>query len=95
MTSLPAAADWVLFAGLYLLILLGGAWLQRREFARRPDKQARYAALPRRYKLACRCGVMPLFAGTVQQPWLLLAALPALLLLEIACVRWYRRQGLF
>lgn len=38
---------------------------------------------------------MPLFAGTVQQPWLLLAALPALLLLEIACVRWYRRQGLF
>lgn len=73
---------------------VGLFFLNQREFKRSPEKGQRYAALPLRYKLACRLIVLPLFAGTALQPVLFLGAVLAFALLEVACVRWYRKAGL-
>ena len=81
------------------------AFMHRRDFARNPDKGARYALLPLRFKLLCRLVVIPLFVAALVGPafvqkysgWvsglLGLAALVGFALLEGACVRWYRKNG--
>ncbi|MEI2455707.1 hypothetical protein [Lysobacter firmicutimachus] len=89
----------------YALTAAAAAALQRREFARAPDKARRYRALPWPYKLAGWGGVAPLFAAAWAAPllfapaWWASAAFGAmgacaLATLDIACVRWDRRNGL-
>ena len=84
--------------------LLVSEW--RKQRARSPEKVARWKALPRRFKFACWFGVTPLcLAGFVtfiaaSGWWQSLAlvvwglAFVAHAALEIACVGWYRRNGL-
>ena len=73
-----------------------GVWLlHRRTFRRRPEKGARYRALPLGYKLLCWCVVLPLVAGGFVVGPLLLLAILAYVLLEAACRRWYQRAGLW
>jgi hypothetical protein len=100
------APDVILGLVIYGLCILVSAFVNRRDFARSPEKAARYRALPLRYKCMCWFGVLPLFAGTlvllVTGPgwWKALggafyaAALIAFAFLEGACVRWYRRKGM-
>lgn len=78
----------------WLLILGAHAAFDRHAFRRHPDKGRRYRRLPLRYKLACRLLVMPLCAGIVVHPAMALPAGFAWLMLEGACMRWYRRAGL-
>ena len=89
----------------YLLGLAVAFLLGRREHTRCPEKARRYSALPWHHRLAWPLIVVPLFTAV---PLLLygkglvvLAALTgvvvaprAMLILELACVRWYRRAGL-
>ena len=84
----------VLFAIVYALSLVLLAAMNAREFRRRPEKGARYRALPIGYKLACWFVVVPLFAATILQGALFIAAIASFALLEGACVRWYRKAGL-
>lgn len=89
------SADLLLFLGTWLLSALAVAGLHRREFKRSPDKAARYRALPFRYKALCWLLVLPLFAGSLLNGWLLLPALGSLYLAEVLCLRWYRKAGLW
>ena len=91
---MPAIPRELLFAGVYAMSLAAVAFVNQREFMRSPQKRERYVALPLRYKLLCWFVVAPLFAGIVLQGWLLGPALVAFLLVESACVRWYRKAGL-
>jgi hypothetical protein len=87
--------DRLLLFGLVYASALGILFLiNAREFKLSPDKGRRYQALPLRYKLGCWFVVLPLFAGTVFQPALFLGAIAAFTILEAACVRWYRANGL-
>lgn len=90
----PYVSPWLLFAAAYAFTLLGVYVNNRREFKRCPEKGERYEALPLGYKLGCFLVVAPLFAGTLINPALIVGAGIAMLLLEAACVRWYRKMGL-
>ena len=80
----------------YLVAACALAWMNRREFKRSPEKGVRYRKLPLRYKLACWVGVLPAFLLTIfLHPALSLVGLVGFAALEIACVRWYRRSGLW
>jgi hypothetical protein len=84
----------VLFAIVYVLALGVLAAVNMREFKRNPEKGARYRALPIGYKLACWFVVVPLFAATILEGAVFIAAIASFALLEGACVRWYRKAGL-
>jgi hypothetical protein len=98
--------DIIVAIGAYAFVVATYVFLNRREFARSPEKRARYRALPLRYKLMCWFGVMPLVAGMLVPPftceggWKALSgaffpvAIVAFAFVEEACVRWYRKQGL-
>ncbi|MGN6227736.1 MAG: hypothetical protein ACTHNM_09890 [Dyella sp.] len=78
----------------YAAMLGVNAWINRREFGRCPEKGERYKALPLPYKLACWCGVIPLFVGSIfTSAPLFLAAFLSFALLQGACVRWYEKNG--
>ena len=79
----------------WVVILGANAASDRYEFRQHPDKGQRYRRLPLRYKLACRLLVMPLCAGIVVHAAMALPACFAWLMLEGACMRWYRSAGLF
>ena len=83
-----------LFVALYATVLATHALINWAEFRRRPEKRERYRALPWRYKFACWFLVAPQFAGTMIQGALFVPALVSYMLLEAACVRWYRKAGL-
>ena len=89
--QVPNAA---LFALVYALSLLAVAGMNIYEFKRAPEKGKRYRLLPVRYKFACWFIVVPLFAGIVFEGALFIPAILAFMLLEAACVRWYRKSGL-
>jgi hypothetical protein len=87
----------------YLLIVAFVRWMNKREFTRSPEKGARYAALPKRYKLACYLGVIPLivvpgFLTDSGAGWLFgvgwLLGMVAFAVLESACFNWYKKNGL-
>lgn len=80
---------------IYALALAALALINRREFRRHPAKGQRYAALPIGYKLACWLGVVPLLvAAVLLHPALLIPAWLGFALLEMACVRWYKKADL-
>jgi hypothetical protein len=83
------------FLGVYAAVMLLQAWMSRREFRRDPEKAARYEALPLVYKLACRFGVMPLLAAVVFHEAWPVVGLVFFFVLESACLRWYRKAGLY
>ena len=86
----------LLIAGLLYPTILAVVWLMnKREFARAPEKGARYRALPIGYKLVCWLGIIPLIAAGILQPALIVVAMIGFAILEAACIRWYRRHGLF
>lgn len=93
--SLLFSSDLPLFLATYLLAALAVAGIKRREFKRSPDEGARYRALPLHYKALCWLLVLPLFAGSLLNGWLLLPALVSLYLAEVLCLRWYRKAGLW
>lgn len=90
----------------YVLSVCGLTILNKREFARSPEKGERYKKLPLPYKLGCWFGVLPLLSGVPLLPSFILgsfhdarAAFPfgglvAFFLLESACIRWYKKHGL-
>ncbi len=83
------------FLGVYAAVMLLHVGMNRREFRQHPKKAARYRALPLVYKLGCCFLVMPLIAAAVfHLAWPALA-LVCFFLLESACVRWYRKAGLY
>jgi hypothetical protein len=89
----------------YLVGLAVALLISNREYKRAPEKARRYAALPWHYRLVFPLIVVPLFTAV---PLLLygrgfgvLAAVTgvvfaplAMLVLDLATVRWYRRAGL-
>ncbi|KQZ40010.1 hypothetical protein ASD58_06415 [Duganella sp. Root1480D1] len=85
----------MLFAICYAFLLCTHALLNKRDFKQSPEKRERYNALPRYYKFCCWFVVMPMFAGGILIPWLFMFSLVGFFLLEAACIRWYRRRGLF
>jgi len=91
--SLLRSTPWLLFAAVYAIALFAYFATSRREFKRSPEKGQRYAALPIGYKLACWFGVVPLFAAAAIHPALFLGAVVAFMMVESACVRWYRKSG--
>ena len=95
MSSFSLPHPGFIFACLYVLALASLAFLNKRDFERNPEKRKRYIALPLPYKFGCWFVVVPMFVGAVLVPWLFLAAIVAFLLLEAACIRWYRRAGLY
>jgi hypothetical protein len=94
MSALLPFSSEILFAGVYAVALLVLVFMNRREFKRRPEKGARYRALPMRYKVTCWFVVVPLFAGTIIEGALFIPAVASFVLIEAACVRWYREAGL-
>ncbi len=86
--------DTVLFLIAYLAALTLHIIGNRAEFKRCPEKGARYEKLPLGFKLLCWFLVTPLFAGTLIEYALALPALISYVILEAACVRWYRKAGL-
>jgi len=83
-----------LFLIVYVASLLGNGLMNRREFKRCPEKGARYKLLPFVYKLACWIVVLPLFAAVLLDAAWAIPAVVGYMLLEGACVRWYRKAGL-
>ena len=80
--------------GLYLVLLCGTWLINKREFSRSPEKGQRYKALPLVYKMACWFGIIPLLvASTFVERFLFLGAVVGYMVLEGACVRWYRKNG--
>ena len=79
---------------LYVVILLGVYWMNKREFARSPEKGVRYKALPLIYKCVCWFGIIPLMVASILIH-LAFSFLGLILYaaLEIACVTWYRKNG--
>jgi hypothetical protein len=65
------------------------------DFRKHPDKACRYQALPLGYKLTCWLGVLPLMAAMTMHGAFGFAGFVVLFLLEAACVRWYRKAGLY
>lgn len=90
----------------YAVVLVVYLPMNRRELERDPAKAERYRALPLPYKMVCWLGILPLFSAVPLilllvggSPVLATAApmigLVAYLGLEIACVRVYRKCGLW
>ena len=78
----------------YSLVLSISAFINKREFARCPEKGQRYEALPLRYKLMCWLVVTPLFVSSVfVSGAFFFIAIASYIGLEIACVNWYRKNG--
>jgi uncharacterized membrane protein YidH (DUF202 family) len=92
---MPLVSDVVLFLIVYAIVLAVVAFMNYREFKRCPEKKGRYKVLPISYKFACWLFVVPLFAAMVFHPAFAIAAVIAFALLEAACVRWYRKAGLY
>jgi purine-cytosine permease-like protein len=84
-----------LFVPVYAVLLLVHWFMNRREFKRCPEKGARYRALPLVYKFACWFIVLPMFAGGLIDPAWFIPAIVAYMLVEGACVRWYKKAGMF
>lgn len=82
------------FLIVYALSMLGLWQMNLREFNRCPEKRMRYQSLPVVFKLGCWFIVMPLIAGTFLEGALFIPAIASFMLLEAACVRWYRKAGL-
>jgi len=82
------------FVLVYAVVLFGNWLMNRREFTRCPEKGARYRALPFVYKLACWFIVQPLVAAILLDAAWAIPAVAAYMLLEGACVLWYRKAGL-
>ena len=100
-----SAVEILSIVAVYLMGLAAALLLNRREYQRAPEKARRYAALPWRYRLACPLIVVPLFTaaplflfgrglGVLAAVTGVVLAPLAMLLLESACMRWYRRAGL-
>ncbi len=71
------------------------ALINRVEFRRSSEKAIRYRALPLRDKLACRCGVIPLFVAFLfSHPAFFVAGFMVFVRLERLCVRGYRKKRL-
>ena len=85
----------LLFSGAYAIALAMLALLNRAEFKRSPEKGARYKALPLVYKCGCWFVVVPLGICGFVQGGLFMLAVIAFFLLESACIRWYRKAGLW
>ena len=79
----------------YTSAMLLAVLLRKREFKDHPEKAKRYDALPLAYKLACWLMVLPLLAATVAHEGFGILGLVFFFLLEAACVRWYRKAGLY
>jgi hypothetical protein len=90
----------------YAAVLVVYLPMNRREIERDPAKAERYRVLPLPYKMACWMGILPLFSAVplillfVGGSAVLATAAPmiglvAYLGLEIACIRVYRRHGLW
>jgi hypothetical protein len=86
--------ELLLPALVYVAALATAAFINKREFARCPEKGERYRALPLGYKLACWFVVIPLIAAAVLHGAFFLLAILSFALLEGACIRWYRKKGL-
>jgi hypothetical protein len=84
----------LVFLGSYVVCALALALINRSDFKRSPEKGERYRALPIGYKLLCWFVVLPMFAGTMIIGPLFIPALLGYMLLEAACMRWYRKTGL-
>lgn len=87
--------NWLLFAVGYLVVVLANGLINHFEFKRCPEKRERYRVLPLIYKFGCWLVVLPLFAAGIVQPPLAFLGLVAFVLVEAACVRWYRKAGLW
>jgi hypothetical protein len=80
----------------YLAVLVLLKIMNKREFVRCPEKGERYNALPLRYKLSCWFVVTPLFIASVfVSGAIIFIAIATYVLLDIACVRWYRKNGFY
>jgi hypothetical protein len=79
----------------YTGAILLTALLHWGEFKKRPDKACRYQALPLAYKGTCWLGVLPLMAATTVHGAFGFAGFVMFFLLEAACIRWYRKAGLY
>jgi hypothetical protein len=78
----------------YVLALVVLAVINKREFARCPERGERYEALPLLYKFTCWFAITPLFIASVfVSGAFFFIAIAIYIGLEIACVRWYRRNG--
>jgi len=91
---IPAIAAYGIGAGFKF-------YIDKREFARAPEKAARYKALPLYYKVLCWFVVLPILsAGTLSpaeqglRQASFVAGILGFIALEMACVRWYRKHGL-
>lgn len=85
--------DYLIALSMYLFGLFVTHIANKHEFVRCPEKGKRYKALPIPYKLGCWCVVLPLFAAIAFHGEFFILAFLAFLLLESACVRWYRKNG--
>lgn len=106
MSGLPAACPdiplsdasfpwaWAVLA--YLACLALTAWMHRKDFRESPEKGERYRRLPIGYKLLCPVIVIPVLVSAIfWHPAMYLLGLVAFACVEGACVRWYRRHGLY
>jgi len=92
--TLLQAPSLVLFVLVYAILLFVLWFMNRREFKRCPEKGERYRALPLVYKLACWLVVLPMCSGILVDAAWAIPAIAAYMLVESACVRWYRKAGL-
>lgn len=88
-------SDTLRFLIAYVVVLVFLALINKVEFKRHLIKGERYKALPLIYKFTCWLIVAPLFAGTVVKGEIFILGIVSFFLLENACVRWYRKAGLF
>ena len=84
----------ILFVIAYVAGLSAYIVMNRVEFKRCPEKGQRYKALPIGYKIICWFFVIPLFSGSIFEGGFFILGCVSFLLLEGACVRWYRKAGL-
>lgn len=94
LSRLIPLSDECVFFTTYVAVLAAYAMMNRAEFKRCPEKGMRYRALPFGYKVLCWFFVIPMFAGTLIVSWVAIPALVCFMLLESACIRWYRKSGL-
>jgi hypothetical protein len=89
-------SDFFPFLLVYAAALAVVAFINYGEFKRCPEKRARYKVLPIGYKFACWFLVVPLIAAAiVVHTAFFIPALIGFMLVEWACVRWYRKAGLY
>ena len=83
------------FLLIYAALSICVVWQRKIDLRGHPEKRERYQALPLRYKLMCWFVVTPLAACTPFYEACAGIALVLMFLLEAACVRWYRKAGLY